>query len=98
MMNLQILSGSAVLAPPIVACEYLLAEALIRAAFKADSRLFGSLQITDPDADAERLYERWGWQHVGVVPSFALYPDGRPCATTFYFKTLEDGLSAPAAP
>jgi GNAT superfamily N-acetyltransferase len=38
--------------------------------------------------DAERLYERLGWTRVGVIPDFALYPDGRPCSTTFFFKAL----------
>ena len=55
------------------------------------------LLLDTANADAERLYERRGWQRVGIVPGFALYPDGRPCATTFYFKSLEDRLSAPAA-
>jgi GNAT superfamily N-acetyltransferase len=38
--------------------------------------------------DAERLYERAGWQRVGVVPKFALMPDGAFCGTTFFFKHL----------
>jgi GNAT superfamily N-acetyltransferase len=38
--------------------------------------------------DASRLYERMGWVTVGVVPDFALYPDGRPCDTTYYWKAL----------
>jgi GNAT superfamily N-acetyltransferase len=38
--------------------------------------------------DAERLYERAGWQRVGIVPKYALMPDGRYCATTFFFKQL----------
>jgi ribosomal protein S18 acetylase RimI-like enzyme len=38
--------------------------------------------------DAERLYERLGWTRVGVIPGYALYPDGRPCATTVFFKEL----------
>jgi GNAT superfamily N-acetyltransferase len=46
------------------------------------------LVLDTASADAERLYERQGWQRVGVVPGFALYPDGRPCATTFFFKSL----------
>jgi len=37
---------------------------------------------------AEALYRRMGWVTVGVVPNFALYPDGRPCATTFFYKAL----------
>ncbi len=37
---------------------------------------------------AERLYEAMGWNRVGVVPGFALYPDGRPCATTYFWKAV----------
>jgi GNAT superfamily N-acetyltransferase len=35
---------------------------------------------------AERLYERTGWTKVGVIPNYALYPDGRPCDTTVFYK------------
>ncbi len=38
--------------------------------------------------DAERLYARQGWQRCGVIPDYALLPDGPPCATTFYYKFL----------
>jgi GNAT superfamily N-acetyltransferase len=38
--------------------------------------------------DAERLYERAGWQRVGSVPNYALMPDGRFCGTTFFHKQL----------
>lgn len=38
--------------------------------------------------DAERLYERAGWLRAGVVPKFALMPDGAFCATTFFYKHL----------
>jgi ribosomal protein S18 acetylase RimI-like enzyme len=38
--------------------------------------------------DAERLYERLGYQRVGVIPGYALYPDGRLCSTTFFYKQL----------
>ena len=37
---------------------------------------------------AERLYTRLGWSRVGVIPNYALYPDGRPCATTVFYKEL----------
>jgi len=40
------------------------------------------------DGDAARLYARLGWTTVGVVPGFALYPDGRMCDTTYFFKEL----------
>ena len=38
--------------------------------------------------DAERLYERAGWQRVGNVPEYALMPNGGFCSTTFFFKRL----------
>jgi ribosomal protein S18 acetylase RimI-like enzyme len=38
--------------------------------------------------DAARLYDRLGWTTVGVIPNYALYPDGRPCDTTYFWKAL----------
>jgi GNAT superfamily N-acetyltransferase len=38
--------------------------------------------------DAERLYARLEWTRVGVIPGYALYPDGRPCDTTVFWKAL----------
>ena len=38
--------------------------------------------------DAERLYTRLGWTRGGTIPGYALYPDGRPCSTTIFWKTL----------
>lgn len=37
---------------------------------------------------AEAIYERFGWKRAGVVPDYALMPDGRYCATTFFYKHL----------
>jgi GNAT superfamily N-acetyltransferase len=43
--------------------------------------------VLDTASDtAERLYERLGWQRVGVVPDYALLPDGALCQTVFYYK------------
>lgn len=39
--------------------------------------------------DAERLYQRAGWQRAGTVPDYALMPEGGFCATTFYYKHLD---------
>jgi GNAT superfamily N-acetyltransferase len=36
----------------------------------------------------ERLYSRLGWTRVGVIPRYALMPDGRPCATTYFYRDL----------
>ncbi len=43
---------------------------------------------TATGSDAERLYQRMGWNRVGVVPDYALWPDGRPCSTTYYYKAI----------
>jgi GNAT superfamily N-acetyltransferase len=37
---------------------------------------------------AERLYLRLGFTPLGVIPDFALYPDGRPCDATVFWKSL----------
>ena len=36
----------------------------------------------------ERLYTRLGWTRVGVIPRYALMPDGRFCSTTFFYRDL----------
>jgi GNAT superfamily N-acetyltransferase len=38
--------------------------------------------------DAERLYMRLGWTKTGVIPKYALFPDGRFCDTTVFWKDL----------
>jgi GNAT superfamily N-acetyltransferase len=43
---------------------------------------------TVTDSDGYRLYSRQGWQRVGEIPDYALWPDGRPCPTTVFFKSL----------
>jgi GNAT superfamily N-acetyltransferase len=37
----------------------------------------------------ERLYASHGWRRCGEIPEYALWPDGRPCPTTIYFKFLQ---------
>jgi GNAT superfamily N-acetyltransferase len=37
---------------------------------------------------AEQLYATAGWQRVGVIPDYALYPDGRLCDTVVFYKKL----------
>lgn len=39
--------------------------------------------------DAERLYERTGWQRVGVVPDYAFTPEGQLAGATFFYKRLQ---------
>jgi len=60
-------------------------------AAEAEARAAGKtllvLDTVTGDA-AERLYESLGWTRVGVIPGYALYPDGRPCSTTVFWKEL----------
>ncbi|EIZ8956199.1 GNAT family N-acetyltransferase [Cronobacter sakazakii] len=43
---------------------------------------------TSTGSDAERFYSRHQWERVGVIPHYALMPDGSPCGTTLFFKQL----------
>jgi GNAT superfamily N-acetyltransferase len=63
--------------------------ALLAAAEGLAASLGKTLLVLDTaSADAERLYSRGGWQLCGQIPDYALYPDGRPCATKVFFKFL----------
>jgi GNAT superfamily N-acetyltransferase len=64
--------------------------AVLRAAEDAARDAGRTLLVLDTaSGDAERLYARSGWQRVGVIPDYALLPDGAPCATTVYYKRLD---------
>ncbi len=64
-------------------------EALMREAERVARDCGKSLLVLDTaSGDAERLYVRMGWQLVGVVPGYALWPNGGLCATSFYYRTL----------
>jgi GNAT superfamily N-acetyltransferase len=39
-------------------------------------------------SDAERLYASLGWQRCGVIPGYALWPDGGLCSTTVFYRQL----------
>ena len=54
---------------------------------RAEGKTLLVLDTVTGDA-AERLYTRLGWTRVGVIPGYALYPDGRPCDTTVFWKAL----------
>lgn len=64
---------------------------LLMAQAEVEARAEGrSLLVLDAvsDGDAARLYARIGWKTVGVVPNFALFPDGRYCDTTYFYKEI----------
>jgi GNAT superfamily N-acetyltransferase len=36
----------------------------------------------------ERLYTRLGWQRTGIIPDYALFPDGTLCDTVVFWKKV----------
>ena len=62
---------------------------LLTAAEAAAVQAGKSLLVLDTaSADAERLYARVGWQRVGEIPDYALWPGGGTCATTVFYKRI----------
>lgn len=67
-----------------------LAQAMLAEAERAARAAGKTVLVLDTvtGGDAERLYARCGWQRVGEIPNYALMPDGRPCATTYFHRQL----------
>jgi GNAT superfamily N-acetyltransferase len=63
----------------------------LMAAIEAHARAAGfsllTLDTVRGDA-AEQLYTEAGWQRVGVIPDFALTPDGDLCDTVVFYKKV----------
>lgn len=64
--------------------------ALLAAAERSAHAAGKTLLVLDTvtGSDGERLYAREGWQRCGEIPRYALWPDGRFCATTIFYKFL----------
>jgi len=43
---------------------------------------------TATGSEAEAIYPRFGWQRVGVIPDYALWPQGGFCDTTLFYKRI----------
>ena len=67
-----------------------LGAALLGAAEAAARAAGRTLLVLDTvsGGDAERLYTRLGWQRLGIIPGYALWPRGGLCDTTYFYKTL----------
>jgi ribosomal protein S18 acetylase RimI-like enzyme len=65
-------------------------EKLMRAAEREAQAAGKTLLVLDTaSADAERLYARLGWQRCGVIPGYALLPQGGLCDTTYFYRQLD---------
>ena len=64
--------------------------AALMARAEAEAKTLGRtlLVLDTASGEAERLYVRGGWQRVGVVPDYAMWPGGGFCDTTFFWKRL----------
>ena len=64
---------------------------LMERAEEASREAGRSLLVLDTVAgdQAEKLYLRMGWTKTGVIPKYAVYPDGRWCDTSVLWKWLE---------
>ena len=69
-----------------------LGAALMRAAEDMARECGKTLLVLDTitGSVADRLYERLGWQRVGVIPDYALMPEGGLSATTVFYRRLTD--------
>jgi GNAT superfamily N-acetyltransferase len=67
-----------------------LMEAAETAAWEAGKTLL--VLDTETGSSGEKLYERLGWTRAGVIPNYALLPDGTPADTTFFWKAAARAL------
>ena len=67
-----------------------LGERLMTAAEDAGRQAGKTLLVLDTvtGSPADRLYSRLGWQRVGEIPGYALWPQGGLCPTTYFYKPL----------
>lgn len=67
-----------------------LSKLLMQAAEAETAKQGRSLLVLDTATGelAEQIYEKLGWTRSGVIPDYALFPDGRYCDTTFFWKRV----------
>ena len=66
--------------------------AALMARVEEEARRFGRWLLvldTVPGENGYRLYRRAGWTESGIIPDYAMFPDGRLCDTALFWKRLE---------
>jgi GNAT superfamily N-acetyltransferase len=66
--------------------------AALMAAVEAEASQRGRWLVvldTVPGDNGYRLYVRSGWTQSGIIPDYALFPDGRLCDTAVFWKRLQ---------
>jgi GNAT superfamily N-acetyltransferase len=67
-----------------------LARLLMEAAEREAAKRGKTLLVLDTatGSDAEAIYPRLGWERVGVIPDYAMWPEGGLCDTTIFYKRI----------
>jgi GNAT superfamily N-acetyltransferase len=66
--------------------------AALMAQVEAEARRCGRWLLvldTVPGDNGYRLYRRAGWTESGIIPDYAMFPDGRLCDTALFWKRLD---------
>ena len=53
---------------------------------------------TATGSEAESIYPRFGWQRVGTIPDYAMWPQGGLCGTTLFYKRIGNGGGGAPSP
>jgi GNAT superfamily N-acetyltransferase len=64
----------------------------LMARVEAEARKLGRWLLvldTVPGDNGYRLYRRAGWTESGIIPDYAMFPDGRLCDTALFWKRLD---------
>jgi GNAT superfamily N-acetyltransferase len=70
------------------------AALMARAEQEAKARNRSLLVLDTAGSESERLYVRTGWQRVGVVPDYAMWPQGGFCDTIFFGRRFKPPVPA----
>ena len=67
-----------------------LSRKLMETVEKEAARLGRTILVLDTatGSEAEAIYPRFGWERVGVIPDYALWPQGGCCDSTFFYKRI----------
>jgi len=67
-----------------------LSRLLMDAAEKGAAARGRTLLVLDTatGSDAEKIYPRFGWERVGVIPDYAMWPEGGFGATTLFYERV----------
>ena len=63
--------------------------AALMAEVEVEAKRRGRWLDTVPGENGYRLYKRAGWTESGIIPNYALFPDGRLCDTAVFWKRLD---------